>query len=124
MIDNRLAKWLIGAALFLLVSGCGTKTYMEVPDEVIGVWKTTDTKYADRYFELKKDSIVFGQGGPSMTTFSITKAVVKDQKQQALYKIEYVGSEGQTEEWDFTYDRDTNVLRLKSQDLIEWRKAG
>ena len=124
MIDNRVAKWLIGAALFFLVSGCGTKTYMEIPGEVIGVWKTTDAKYADRYFELKKDSIVFGQGGHSATTYSITRVKVKDEKQQALYIIEYAGSEAQPEEWDFTYDRDTNVLRLKSQNLIEWRKAG
>jgi hypothetical protein len=120
MIGNRLAKWFILAGLCLVVSGCGTKTYKEVPDQVMGVWKTTAAKYGDRYFELKKDSIVFGQGGHSVTTYSITNIKVKDAK---LYKIEYVGGEGQAEQWEFTYDPETNVLRLKSQNLIEWRKA-
>jgi len=123
MIDNKVAKWLILAGLCLMVSGCGTKTYKEVPDQVVGVWKTTAAKYADRYFELKRSSLVFGQGGNSLTTYSVTKVIVKEQKQQALYKIEYLGSEGQPEEWEFIYDAESSVLRLKSQDFIEWRKA-
>ncbi len=123
-MNNRMVKPLIVAGLCLMVSGCGTRTYKEVPHEVTGVWKTTAAKYADRYFELKKDSVVFGQGGSTRTTYSVVKVIVTDEKQQARYKIEYLGSEGQTENWEFTYDRDTTVLRLNSQGLIGWRKAG
>ena len=46
--------------MVLSVCQCGKKT--AVPDDLIGVWETTAPTYADRFFEIKTDEVIFGTG--------------------------------------------------------------
>ena len=45
----------------LLVAACDAQPEPP-PQELIGVWVTAERRYADRSFEVRRDSILFGRG--------------------------------------------------------------
>jgi hypothetical protein len=44
-----------------LLSGCAEEP-MVLPEEIFGVWSTTELRYAHRTFEVRPKAIVFGTG--------------------------------------------------------------
>ncbi len=117
------------AALVTLVClfGCRSGKNKTVPDELLGVWKTSGPKHADRFFELKKDVIVFGTGGSSVTANSIfeVEEVREEKEKMVLYTIHYTNEKGGEYIFSFYYDpTNGGTIRFKNQMQIEWKKAG
>jgi len=57
-----------------------------VPGDLIGVWKTTAPTYADRFFEIKTDEVIFGIGEGNFDTYAITRIEIeKDANKKGLY---------------------------------------
>ena len=54
--------WILGVFLpnFL---GCVPEREIIVPDKLVGLWATSTPKYADRYFEFTKKTIIFQSRG-------------------------------------------------------------
>ena len=45
----------------------------QIPDNLIGVWKTTDSEYTGTFFELKTDKIIIGKRGGEVDSYAIKK---------------------------------------------------
>jgi len=111
------------AGLAVVLSACAKRTYKEVPDEAVGVWKTPAEKYADRFFELKKDSVTFGIGDGGSETYAVLKTEVQPEGGDNLYCVYYVGNDGDIQQWSFYLPAGgQGSLRLKSQKSILWTK--
>jgi hypothetical protein len=120
---NRSRCWIALSALVLVLASCAKKTYKEVPDELVGVWKTSAPKYDDRFFELKKNSITFGTGEGASETFPVTKTEMQPEDGENLYQVYYVATEGDTQQWVFYFPAaGQGSLRLKNQKSIPWNK--
>lgn len=116
------AKKILLAICLLLWNGCqpGNKS---TPDDLIGVWKTTDSRYAGRSFELTKDHIIFGTGENSASFHPIAEIQKLPQAGANLYTIIYVNQEGQKYKFSFFYNSDSGgVIWFKNQNDIRWRK--
>jgi hypothetical protein len=116
--------WIIILCLMVLsVCQCGRKT--TVPDDLIGVWETTAPTYADRFFEIKTDEVIFGTGEERFDTYPITKIKIeKDREEQkTLYIICYKNMAGQEYKFSFYYDpANQGTIRFKNQREMVWTK--
>jgi len=116
--------WIIIIYLMVLsVCQCGRKT--TVPDDLIGVWETTAPTYADRFFEIKTDEIIFGTVEGSFDTYPITKIKIEKDpvEQKTLYIICYKNTAGQEYKFSFYYDpANQGTIRFKNQQEMVWAK--
>jgi hypothetical protein len=118
----------IFAAFVTLVYLCGCRSGKNktVPDELVGVWKTSAPNYADRSFELKKDAIIFGtgEGKVSFNTILQVEEVREEKEKMVLYVIHYTGEGGNDYALSLYYDATNGgTIRFKNQMQIEWTKA-
>ena len=96
-----------------------------VPDHLIGVWKTSEPKYEDRFFEIDRSTITFGIGGGNFDTHPIINIEIEKvaETKGHLYTIYYKDREGQKFKFSFYYHpADHGMIRFKNQDQIVWTK--
>jgi len=102
---------------------CGRKT--TVPEDLIGVWETAAPTYADRFFEIRINEIIFGTGEEKFDTYPITKIKTEkeSEEQEMLYILCYKNIEGQEYKFSFYYDpANQGTIRLKNQQEMVWTK--
>ncbi len=93
-----------------------------MPEDLIGVWKTAEKRYADRYFELDADRIIFSTGGWGVTAHPIDRIEEHNENGKILYIIYYPTEEGDASQFSFFYDPIQSVIRFKNQEQFEWVK--
>lgn len=107
----------------LCASHCGKNA--TVPDELVGVWRTSASQYRDGFFELKKEMVIFGTGRGKTSINSILRVESSHQDNEVLYTILYESREGQEYKWSFYYlSANGGVIRFKNQPQIEWTRGG
>ena len=113
------------AALAILTTlfGCQPTKNTTLPDELVGVWKTSAPKYAERSLEFTKGSIILGSGKGNFDPHPIANIETIREGHSILYAISHLNSEGQEYTLAFYYDpADGGVIRLKNQKTIVWKK--
>lgn len=115
--------------LLTAILGCQARNEKTVPDALVGVWKTSAPKYADRPFEITKKVIVFGTGDRKTEIYAITNVKVKkvqkkvQKHKNSLYTITYMNRAGQHYKLSFYYyPVNDGVIRFKNQQAIRWMK--
>jgi hypothetical protein len=101
-----------------------------VPEQLLGVWKSDNSAYADRYFKVGQDSIEVGQGEGNFSVQSIFRVDTKTQDDHIsclirTYSFEpsYQAEDKHEEQWFFEYDTaGRGTIHLKSQPKVIWRK--
>lgn len=120
----EMRRILLLFCILLAVSGCGSKSTETLLSELKGVWKTTAPQYADRFWEIRGNEIIFGTGGESFTSHTVFRVaeVVRDGK--SLYTIFYSNPEGQEYRLSLYYNSggDEAAVRFKNQQQIEWTR--
>jgi len=111
---------------FSLLFGCQVRTPTAIPDDLLGVWKTSAPKYKRCFFEITKDSITFvnrdSLEGHDINT--IVKIEITKEEKQILHTIHYKKMKGEEYKFSFYYDMsEGGTIRFKNQKEIEWRKA-
>jgi hypothetical protein len=86
---------------------------------LIGVWKTSAPTYADRYFEITKDSITFGTGEGTHVSHRILSIEMVPQEAEQVYIISYADG-GQKSV--FSFHLNNGVIRIKNQKELQWTK--
>ena len=93
-----------------------------MPEDLIGVWKTADKRYVDRYFELDADRVIFSTGGWGVIAHPIDRIEEHNENGKILYIIYYPTEEGEASQFSFYYDSTQSVIRFKNQAQFEWVK--
>ena len=111
-------------AILATFLGCQVGKNTIVPEELIGVWKTAETRYADRFFELKKNLVIFGIGGHNSTVHAVLNIETEEVHEEAktLYIFYYLSSEGQEYQFSFYYHPAQGVIQFRNQEQFEWTK--
>jgi hypothetical protein len=95
------------------------------PNELVGVWTTSEPKYIDRFIKIGNDTITFGTGGENFESYSIRKIHRKKVPKESsiLYTIHYKNGEGVWFKFAFYYSPvNGGVIMLKNQRQIVWAK--
>lgn len=95
----------------------------DIPEQLMGVWTTTEPRYQDRYFEFTKyKSMRVGKGDGTEESYPIVNIEETPQNALKRYTITYL-SEGEEYYFHFTYDAfDTGIIRFTNQDNLRWYK--
>jgi len=113
---------LVASVLLAFLSGCGPERTKTVPDELVGVWRTTAAKYADRFLELTKTTISFGTGGEDFYTRTVVAVEKTREDGNVLYTVYYTDAEAEYK-FAFYYEPASGgVIRHKNQKSIAWTK--
>lgn len=121
-VERALVAVLI---FFIIILGCESKKIAGVPDNLIGVWGTSDPTYADRTFEITRNEIIFQTGENTFDTYSI-KSIEMEKvpgEESSLYTINYKNKEGLKYKFSFYYNpAGQGEIRYRNQRQIAWTK--
>ena len=93
-----------------------------IPDELVGVWTTSASRYADRTFEITKTSLIFQTGEGDYTAHQISRVRKDSDEKGTLYTIDYLNL-GEVYEFSFYYtQRRERVIRFENQPEMDWGK--
>ena len=121
---NR-AVLVIAVVLAAASLGCRSERTTTVPNELVGVWKTSEPRYADRFLELTTTSIVFGAGEGAADIRPISGVQKVREQGGLLYTVLYANAEGREATFSFYYDpAPPGTIRLKNQRSFEWTRQG
>ena len=120
MKKQKLLTMLIVLTLFFGWH-CGYEKH--APNELVGVWKSSAQKYADRFITIDTDTITFGIGGGNVEIYTINKIKKTSVEGSILYTIYFEDGEGVWYKFAFYYSpKDGGEFRKKNQRQIVWKK--
>ena len=94
-----------------------------IPGELIGVWRTSDPKYAGRSFEIDLVSVNFGTGDGRSSTGFVQKIEGVSDGGGTVYTITYV-TEGVENQCSFYYsEQKGKTIVFRNQANIPWSKV-
>ena len=107
-----------------ILFGCQGGKMQSVPDELQGVWKPLDLRYADRSIEFSYDTIIFGIGEGEFDSNSINYLKMKRNRDErsTVYTIYYEDKEGEEYILSMFYYEDNDVIKLQYQEYIVWTR--
>jgi hypothetical protein len=121
----KVKRVLVIIIYLIVLFACQPGRKTPVPEDLIGVWRTAAPTYADRFFEIKTDEVIFGTGEGKSDTYPITKIKIEEdpKEQGTLYVICYKNIEGQEYKFFFYYDpANQGTIRFKNQREMVWTK--
>ena len=115
--------FLASAIVIIALFSCHERVPVTIPEELVGKWKTSAPAYAERFFELGKDSISFGTGEGQTELYFIKGMEKINEKGRTLFTLYYENVEGEEYEISFYHSKTEGVVRLKYQKGLAWRKG-
>lgn len=110
---------LIGASIFVSRTG----KHCDIPEDLTGRWTTTEPRYEDRFFEITKETLVYGLGGDKQDVYFISNLERKLVGNQLLYSIGFKNKDGFKFTRSFYYESGNGgIIRFKNQKHVEWTK--
>ena len=109
----------------MVLSACQRGGRVTIPEDLIGVWETRAPAYADRFFEITTDRVIFATGENTSDAYPISKMKIeKDSREQKnIYIICYKNTAGQEYKFAFYYDpANQGTIRFKNQSDMIWTK--
>ena len=122
----RIRCIFLSLAILVSVFGCQSREPDGLPGELIGIWKTSASRYKDCSIELTRDYIIFTNSHSAAhvdTNFVLGMKRVPE-RGHFLYTILYENIHEQKYKFSFHYyPSKDGVIRLKNQTDVEWRKV-
>ncbi len=112
-------------ALWLSLFGYAALSHRSetIPDALLGLWTTSASKYADRYFEIGPTWLRFDTGTSNAPVYRIANVGSSEKGNATLYRVEYLIGEG-AYTFSFLYEQFPEaVIRFENQPFVAWRKG-
>lgn len=122
----RIVGIFLTLAILVSLFGCLSGGPEGVPTELIGVWKTSASKYKDCSIELTRDYIIFTNSRVAAHTDAnfVLRTKQVPERGYFLCTILYENINEQRYKFSFSYyPAKGGVIRLKNQIDVEWRKV-
>ncbi len=118
-----LAGVLLALWLSLFVYAALSHRSETIPNDLLGMWTTSASTYADRYFEIGPSWLRFDTGASDVPVSSISTVDRNEEGSATFYRVEYlIGEDVYT--FSFVYEQTPGaVIRFENQPLVAWRKG-
>jgi hypothetical protein len=117
-------KWILVGLIIIAIVALSTFLLRRptlLPDELVGVWMTSDPRYQDRFLDISKVTIIFGTGKDNIDTYFISNVEKTVQDKAILYTVHFHNPKGLEDKVSFYYDpQNGNTIRFKNQKQIAW----
>ena len=93
-----------------------------MPDVLVGQWTTSAPKYADRFFEFTKKTLIFKVGEEDTGIHKIKDLEKFSDGEETWYTVTYL-SLGEKYQLSFSYDPAENgVIAIANQNGVQWTR--
>jgi hypothetical protein len=90
--------------LLASLASCAQRQDRQIPNHLLGVWRTNAPAYADRSLELTKETLTFETGSFRFDVYPVLGVESTDAGNNSIsYTIHYLASEDFTDRLQFTY---------------------
>jgi hypothetical protein len=114
---------MVNIFLLTLIFLVGCEREVIVPQHLIGEWKTSAPKYADRSMKFSEHTVIYGIGDGEEVAHMIDKIDSKQGDGGTVYTFYYRDAEGQKETLILTYRPDSGgTFQIKNSEVI-WKKV-
>jgi hypothetical protein len=124
-ISKLLKKHMISPAILIAMTAICCSKITTASDELTGIWASSDIRYENTYFEIKKREITFGTkngDSDSYTILEIKKKPMQDDN-WVQYTIFYQNRDLQKVEFPFYFQSsDRGMIRFMNQSSLVWKK--
>lgn len=97
---------------------------MPMPGDLLGVWRTTDPAYADRFLEVTKTTVRFGNDTEEVGTLGVEEVrQLESESGKRLYQIKYLSAEGYEYLLQVEHSAASATLRLANQSQMVWKRT-
>ena len=110
-------------AVLVTVLVLRSKDNQFLPDDLVGRWTTSAPEYTNRFLELSEVTVIFGTGEDNIDVNFISSVDKRVEGGSTLYTIKYHDLKGMEGQVSFYWDPTEEVIRLKNQKRIIWKKA-
>ena len=122
-VTARTWLLLLLTALMVLPAGCGKRRIKETPVELIGVWRTSDERYAGAYMEFTTEYLILGTVENTTVNYLLTGFVLDEEDAITEIKIYYEDAYGYELSMEVKYTiEDGGTLSDKHQRNLIWKK--
>jgi len=119
----RLAVLLVMTAVSAAAFGCDPGGDMMLPDELVGIWRTTAPAYAGHSLHLSSSTVGFGVDEGGESTYLIRRVTHERELDRRLYTVTYTDPADQAV--SFYYEpADGGTITLKHQRKFQWKREG
>lgn len=109
----------VGSMTAVMVTRGGGEAVEDVPNYLIGTWRTAAPAYLDRTFQIKKTYVVFRL--PNQTrSYQIEGVSTKEDSSGTSIVLTYTGPD---DSYPFSFMYRDGVVRFSNQDNMEWRQG-
>lgn len=129
ILENIKPYWPVLVGVILLTSFIATAFQKDetvsLPKKLMGEWKTTYPKYADRFFALEKRLITIGTAKDDFEVFIISDIQMNEGRRGDSYTLTYFDTIGIKYEFTFHYFPDEvegGAIRIKNRNETVWVK--
>ena len=122
VLGYSLAGMLAFVAVYVVVTSGLFSKNMPIPDELVGVWRTSTPSHAHRTLEITKSTIIFQTGDADYAVHPITSVRAVESENAILYTVDYTSLD-EVFEFSFYYTATPEpVIRFKNRRHMEWKK--
>ena len=124
-VRNRRRAAILAAVLALvaIAAAVGLRPKNEIiPDELVGLWTTSQAGYTGRAFRITKESITFYTSPRDSTFHTLTRVRSGRARMARQFDLRYRGPDGR-HDLSFYYLPADNVIQFRDQRGIVWVKA-
>lgn len=124
-VRNRRQAVILAAVLVLVAvaAAVGLRPRNEIiPDELVGLWTTSQAGYTGRAFRITKESITFYTSPRDSTFHTLIRVTSRRARMARRFDLRYRGPDGR-HDFSFYYLPADNVIQLGDQRGIVWVKA-
>jgi hypothetical protein len=103
---------------------CRETRNKEVPDELLGIWTTDNSRYQGRHFEFTTEGMMaIGTGGGNVDTYFITNIESVENGALTDYTVTYLNRSGDEYKFHFRHDPFENgIITFTNQKALKWRR--
>ncbi len=109
--------------IILAASSCVSQT--QLPDKLLGTWRTEAIEYQNTFFEIRSGLLVLGGMTGEVQNYTISKVERKKLRDEewVLYTVIYQNDSLQKFEFPFYFSQAKNgVIVFKNQENLVWKK--
>jgi hypothetical protein len=118
-------KWVVIPAVIaaVAITMFYPKKNRDIPVNLIGKWTTSAPGYQDYFFELTKETIIYGRDGDEQNAYIISSLGKNQEGKNIVYTINYKSTDVKFTR-SFYYDpANEGKIQFKHQEHIEWHKT-
>ncbi len=100
--------------------GCNRSSSNTIPESLVGIWTTPDTRYAGRFVELGSHSVTFGLGTEGRAVHAVSSIEWTNDYGHSLFTVHYEGEDGDERSMSFYHAPFDGILVFKNQLQTHW----